>query len=59
MCNTGYDAIRFQIQVFGIEFFEMFCCAKVGPVTVDKMSTVGPKIIFKKELEEEQLSVIR
>ena len=37
----------------------MFCCAKVGPVTVDKMSTVGPKIIFKKELEEEQLSVIQ
>ena len=35
----------------------MFCCAKVGPVTVDKVSTVGPKIMFKEELEEEQWSV--
>ena len=33
----------------------MFCCAKVGPLTADEVSTVGPKIIFKEELEEEQV----
>ena len=59
MCNTGHDARRSLNSGFGIEFRETLCCAKVGPVTVDKVSTVGPKIIFKKELEEEQLSVIQ
>ena len=57
MCNTGHSAERSLNSRFGMEFRETLCCAKVGPVTVDKVSTVGPKIMFKEELEEEQWSV--
>ena len=54
MCNTGHDARRFFFlgSGFGIEFRETLCYAKVGPVTVDRMSTVGPKIMTERAMYE-------
>ena len=52
MCNTGHDARRSLNSGFGIEFRETLCYAKVGPVTVDRMSTVGPKIMTERAMYE-------
>ena len=37
---------------FGIEFRETLCYVKVGLVTVDRMSTVGPKIMTERAMYE-------
>ena len=47
-----HDARRFREIRFGMGF-ELGCCVLVGPLTVDSLSMVGPKImVLEQKLEE-------